>query len=129
MKHALLAALAASACSDDPAFDPDAPRLAAEGTPLAILPGGTITITLTVENYMLVPITDDPPMADRGHYHVFLDANPDYIVSDAALTRPIEIPQTAALGAHELEIRLVNNDHSERAERVSDTIDFRVMSP
>ncbi|MEO8707345.1 MAG: hypothetical protein ABI867_45375 [Kofleriaceae bacterium] len=130
MKHLLIALVVLAGCGDNEAgFDPDAPQLTATGTPLTILPGGTITITLVIDNYMLVPITDDPPMPDRGHYHVFLDGNPDYIVSDAALERPIMIPETAELGAHTLEIRLVNNDHSERADRVADTIDFRIMSP
>lgn len=116
-------------CADEPELDPDAPRITVVATPLTILPGGSITITLTVENYMLVPITEDPPLADRGHYHVFLDGDPDYIVSDAALERPIMIPETAELGAHTLEVRLVNNDHSERAQRVSDEVEFRIMSP
>ena len=119
----VLALLVLTACKvgeDSPdAFDPQAPRIRAMIDPPTIAPGGTFVLSVTVDNFTLVPpVGGAPNEADRGHYHVYLDNLPNYLASDSASQRNVTVASVIELGDHRIKVQLANHDHTDREPAV-----------
>lgn len=112
-------ALALSACGGDPTI------VSVTATPSTVAKGGTVTVTVELENVELGVAEDHAALTARGlrvahgeeeagmHLHTYLDdleTNPLAQTSSASFA--IVIPLATASGAHQLIVRLHNGDHT-----------------
>jgi hypothetical protein len=102
------------------------PSVSATADPTAVVPGGEVTVTVSVDNFIL-EAPSDTNVDGHGHYHVYLDdaSGADYLAADFAASVVITIPAETPLGAHTLKVTLQENDHSPLG--ISDTVNIDVV--
>jgi hypothetical protein len=134
----ICAALSVAACGGDNNTGDDvdastggAASVTATPSATTVAPGGTLTLTISVQNFTLEAPAGQPNQAGHGHYHVYLDdaEGTDYLVADASTTVDVTIPPATADGAHTLKVELYNNDHSEITGEPEDVLDITVGQP
>jgi hypothetical protein len=102
--------------ADAPVADADAPfpsvNFTASNT-TALEPGGSVTLTVTVENFVL----DGDRIGGEnetgvGHYRVYWDDadGDDHLGASAEPELTVTVPATTTDGSHRLRVMLVNND-------------------
>jgi hypothetical protein len=86
--------------------------------------GSTMDLNLTFTNFVLNPSFGSPNVANEGHWHLYINdvMSGMYAVEDLELT---DLPA----GNHEIEVELVNNDHSSLDPKVSDIVNITVVHP
>lgn len=99
-------------------------------------PGDLLPVELRLNNFELEqPRAHDHHdgghgmMANRGHYHIYIDTDDDSAdhVTDWRQHPVIRLPQDIAPGVHRLRVSLRASDHS--ALGVEDVVEFRVGKP
>jgi len=81
-----------------------------------------------VTNFTLVdPATHPTNVAGEGHYHIYLDAQTNYLVAGQTPTVSVKIPATTTPGAHKLKISLSDNQHVPLTPAVQQIIDITVQ--
>lgn len=118
MKKLFALALVLSACGGDPTI------VSVTVTPSTVAKGGTVNVTVELENVELGEAEDHAALTARGlhtahgeatgmHLHTYLDdleTNPLAQTSSASFA--VVIPQAATSGAHQLIVRIHNGDHT-----------------
>lgn len=116
-----LLACSTAACGGDPRI------VSVTANPSTIAAGGTITMTVVLENVddvhsdehaltarALVAADDEAHEEEEGvHIHTYLDStdvNP--LAQTSSTTYPVVVPAATAAGAHQLIVRLHNGDHT-----------------
>ena len=89
--------------------------------------GATVTATITVTNFVLVPPTATN-VAGQGHYHLYLDgaSGGNYLAADQVPTKQVKIPLQTASGAHTLKVSLGENDHTPLQPAIEDIVNITV---
>jgi hypothetical protein len=108
----------------------DGPRLRVQATPTTVQPLWLVTLSLTIDRFVLEPPIGQPNEAGHGHLRVYLDDDPEdnYIalgwdsVQEQFNMRPNTPP-----GAHFIRVELYNNDGSRLSPRVFKKIDITVQ--
>jgi hypothetical protein len=116
-------------CSDS-SGPGDGPRLGVRASPTTVKPLWLITLTLTIDRFVLEPPIWQPNEAGHGHLQVYLDDEPeDNFIAlgwDSTQLQFNMRPNTPP-GAHFIRVELYNNDFSRLSPRVFKKIDITVQ--
>jgi hypothetical protein len=102
------------------------------------VPEGSVTVSVSVNNFNLVNKLGQSNIAGEGHLHYFLDVLPPTDPTRPAVTAPgTYVPTTATSytwenvgsGTHVLSVELVNNDHTPLTPPVTRTISVTAAIP
>jgi len=124
------------ACGGDHAAKPDAasidaappPTLTAVAKQSTLARGATLTIDITLTNFVLIdPTKGRVPHAGEGHYHIFHDG--DTTTYDAGWTPQLDIMSSPseAPGDHSVMLQLVDGDHDPITPVVATTVHFTLQ--
>ena len=126
----LLLVMACAACGG--AVDPE-PVVVGSASPSQAAPGATVTVNLTIDNFILVdPVENTEPTDGEGHYHVYLDeVGPDTLLAiDFRESITVVLPDDLVPNTiHKLIVTLRENNHDERQPNVRDDITIEVVAP
>jgi hypothetical protein len=104
-----------------------APSLTATVSPTTIAAGNFVEVTVTTMNFNLVdPAANPQPAAGEGHFHVYIETKPDYLVADFVSPAAVRIPADTPAGSHMLTVALANNDHTLVSPSVSQILPITV---
>ncbi len=105
------------------------PTFSISTTPSEFVAGETATLVAAFTNFALVdPRTSPPPKPGEGHYHVFINDDPNY----SAIWVPSQpLPTTVDTVPGEYSVRavLVNSAHQEIRPLVEASTTFTVLAP
>jgi len=104
------------------------PTISMTVNPTTMAAGSTVQASVTVTNFNLVdPNTHMTDVAGQGHYHIYLDAQTNYLVAGQTPQIAVKIPAGTSAGAHTLRVSLSDNKHVALAPPVDETIDITVQ--
>lgn len=104
------------------------PMVTAIADVTTVVDGGTVTLTITVENFTLAPgSVGGANVAGDGHYHVAIVGEVAYEVG-ATPTIPFTV-NVAAPGEHVINVSLRNNDHGPVTPATEVEVPITVTAP
>lgn len=136
-------ALAVTGCPDADGHEQcDTPTISVEAEPTTIASGDDVTLTVTVDNFMLMDPEGEHMHGDlrpddtqfrhdgyegacEGHYHVYLDdlMTPPLLM---AWDEVVDVTVDADVGEHELFVRLNDNGHKIIEPEIVDAVTITV---
>lgn len=96
-------------------------------------PGDTVILDVSVTNFLLKKISDNPAKkAGEGHYHVLIgDGDPEdsskYVAADHREKLEVVLPNATPLGKTKVYVYLMNNDHSKYTPETKASVDIEIV--